>query len=119
MKEGKFQTFRYKPKVSLKENSWILEPVGYTTPWIHGYKDYPNNPVIVHVSAGQTLYIPALWYHAVNQIDDKINNFQGTIAINWWYDMDYNSFSCMVDLVKTLGILLEESSSKEEDEIKK
>jgi hypothetical protein len=42
-------------------------------------------------------------YHAVEQIDDKMDNFEGTIAINWWYDMDYNSFSCMLDLIKNIG----------------
>ena len=75
------------------------------TPWIGDYV-YPNKPLIVHVKAGQTLYIPAQWYHSVAQIDSKHDEFEGTIAVNWWYDMDHNAFSCMIDLVKMMGRLL-------------
>jgi jumonji domain-containing protein 7 len=56
--EGLFPTVRYKPN-GLKENSWTVEPVGFTTPWIKDYKNYPNKPLVVHVKAGQSLYIPA------------------------------------------------------------
>lgn len=124
MKEDLFSTFRYKPNDHLREdNCWSLEPQGFKTPWIKEYNNYPNKPLIVHVKAGQSLYIPAccnsctlmIGFHAVEQIDDKLNDFEGTIAINWWYDMDYNSFSCMMDFVKNVGRLIQDANTKREN----
>ena len=103
LKEGIFPTVRCKPtSPEFDDCSWTVQDLGFNTPWLHDY-NYPKKPLVVYVHAGQTLYIPALWYHAVQQVDSKIKDFQGTIAINWWYDMDYNPTSCMIDLVKSLG----------------
>jgi jumonji domain-containing protein 7 len=38
-------------------------------------------PITVDVHAGDTLYLPAGWWHYVRQQDT-------TIAINWWYDLE-------------------------------
>jgi peptidyl-lysine (3S)-dioxygenase / protease len=50
--------------------------------------DYPLlgyvHPITVHVQAGELLYLPALWFHRVSQSCE-------TIAINYWYDMDFES----------------------------
>jgi peptidyl-lysine (3S)-dioxygenase / protease len=50
--------------------------------------DYPlldcAHPITVRVQAGELLYLPALWFHRVSQSGE-------TIAINYWYDMDFES----------------------------
>lgn len=38
-------------------------------------------PITVTVRAGETLYLPAGWWHYVRQSGL-------TIALNWWYDME-------------------------------
>ncbi|KAF3928651.1 hypothetical protein AA313_de0207768 [Arthrobotrys entomopaga] len=45
-------------------------------------------PIKVEVKAGEMLYLPALWYHKVEQrVDEK----EGVcVAVNYWYDMDYS-----------------------------
>lgn len=39
-------------------------------------------PIQVRLQAGETLYLPAGWWHYVQQAKET------TIAINWWYDME-------------------------------
>ncbi|KAJ7129667.1 Clavaminate synthase-like protein [Mycena epipterygia] len=54
--------------------------------------DIPGNlppeahPIRVILEAGETLYLPAGWWHHVRQTDD-------TIALNWWYDMEMRGMS--------------------------
>lgn len=38
-------------------------------------------PINITVQAGETLYLPAGWWHYVRQAGL-------TIALNWWYDME-------------------------------
>ena len=38
-------------------------------------------PITIDIHAGDTLYLPAGWWHYVRQQDT-------TIAINWWYDFE-------------------------------
>ena len=40
------------------------------------------HPMTVVVHAGQTLYLPAGWWHHVKQ------EHRTTIALNWWYDVE-------------------------------
>lgn len=47
------------------------------------------------ISAGQTLYLPPSWYHAVTSDGP-------TIAVNYWYDMDFNDRWGYENLVKGL-----------------
>lgn len=63
--------------------------------WIDIDVDYPNHnqkddPLLKHitkfnvpVTAGQVLYLPALWFHGVRQKGR-------TIAVNFWYDISYD-----------------------------
>jgi len=45
-------------------------------------------PICVRLRAGETLYLPSLWYHGVLQGEDATGK---TIAINQWYDMEFDS----------------------------
>mmetsp|Transcript_15222 Transcript_15222/g.21708 ORF Transcript_15222/g.21708 Transcript_15222/m.21708 type:complete len:469 (-) Transcript_15222:107-1513(-) len=51
-------------------------------------KKFPNlqfaHPLKIHVSEGEMLYLPSLWYHKVTQLCE-------TIGINYWYDMKFDS----------------------------
>lgn len=48
------------------------------------YPKYKNATTIkVKVEAGDVLYLPALWFHHVQQS-------HSCIAINYWYDMEYD-----------------------------
>lgn len=56
-------------------------------------------PIKVRVNAGDLLYLPSLWFHHLRQS-------HGCIAVNFWYDMDYDckytylSFVQKVDSVR-------------------
>jgi jumonji domain-containing protein 7 len=39
----------------------------------------------VTVKAGQSLYLPAGWWHYVRQTNDATGK---CVALNWWYDME-------------------------------
>jgi peptidyl-lysine (3S)-dioxygenase / protease len=45
----------------------------------------------VQVHAGETLYLPATWYHRVAQQGDADGR---TIAVNYWYDMQFGFNYC-------------------------
>lgn len=40
------------------------------------------HPIHITLKVGQTLYLPAGWWHHVRQSGL-------TIALNWWYDLEY------------------------------
>ncbi|KAJ3310224.1 hypothetical protein HDV04_005163 [Boothiomyces sp. JEL0838] len=69
-----------------------LEDQNYSIPWVPvdpedptGYPLFQHcNALSVKVKPGELLYLPALWYHKVKQSDS-------TIAVNFWYDMQYDS----------------------------
>ncbi|RKP28077.1 cupin-like domain-containing protein, partial [Syncephalis pseudoplumigaleata] len=50
-------------------------------------------PLRVTVQPGEVLYLPSMWYHHVRQ--------QGrTVAVNWWYDMEYGANYAYLMLVR-------------------
>ncbi|KAK6535598.1 hypothetical protein TWF694_002053 [Orbilia ellipsospora] len=63
-------------------------------------------PIKVEVKAGEILYLPALWYHKVEQrVDEKE---KVCVAVNYWYDMDYSGpFVSSVNYVRDMTALLE------------
>lgn len=81
---------------------YILEPLDplTMTKWIalnpsHEPKDelfekYPRfqmcQPFRVELNPGEILYLPAMWYHQVEQEPDHEGK---CIAVNWWYDMGF------------------------------
>jgi jumonji domain-containing protein 7 len=53
-----------------------------TDPNIPGSLPENVEPFHVCLKPGETLYLPAGWWHYVQQGNEM------TIAINWWYDME-------------------------------
>ncbi|BFZ15711.1 hypothetical protein BsWGS_18750 [Bradybaena similaris] len=62
--------------------SWIaIDPLN---PDLNKFPQYTAaRPLTVTVRAGETLYLPSLWFHHVQQS-------QACIAVNYWYDMDFD-----------------------------
>ncbi|XP_016129516.1 bifunctional peptidase and (3S)-lysyl hydroxylase JMJD7 isoform X2 [Sinocyclocheilus grahami] len=81
-------------------------------PWIPldplnpDYDRYPSyrltKPLLCTVKAGEMLYLPSLWFHHVRQS-------HGCIAVNFWYDMEYdikyNYFQLVESLTNAVGSL--------------
>ncbi|KAH8999275.1 cupin-like domain-containing protein [Lactarius akahatsu] len=74
------------------ENSpLLLKPSPSTTPAVRwssiqhperpGSLSEMTHPLIIDVNAGETLYLPAGWWHHVRQTGLSI-------ALNWWYDIE-------------------------------
>ncbi|XP_048242228.1 bifunctional peptidase and (3S)-lysyl hydroxylase Jmjd7-like [Haliotis rufescens] len=61
---------------------WIsIDPLN---PDLKKYPQYASaRPIEVVVQAGETLYLPSLWFHHVQQS-------HACIAVNYWYDMDFD-----------------------------
>ncbi|KAG0368905.1 cupin-like domain-containing protein [Gamsiella multidivaricata] len=76
-----------------------MEPLTYTK-WIglnpshepkeELYEKFPRfhmcQPFRVELNPGELLYLPAMWYHQVEQEPDHEGK---CIAVNWWYDMGF------------------------------
>lgn len=45
--------------------------------------------LVAQVRAGEMLFLPALFYHKVKQLQDPVQNV--CIGVNYWYDMRYDS----------------------------
>ena len=76
---------------------WIsIDPLA---PDLYKYPQYAKVKAIrVRVKAGDMLYLPNYWYHHVTQSHK-------CIAVNFWYDMEYDSRYCyyrmLEELIKT------------------
>ncbi|CAO3650939.1 unnamed protein product [Cunninghamella blakesleeana] len=95
--ESIYPTAIYKPSNDI--GKFDIEPLedNLKVPWIPINPLDPNSrekysrfkyaqPITVTISEGEMLYLPALWFHHVLQKGDK-----GTIAVNYWYDMEYQN----------------------------
>lgn len=73
---------------------WVsIDPL---KPDFEKYPDYAKASVFeVRVNAGDILYLPSLWYHHVRQSHK-------CIAVNFWYDMDYDARYCYYKMVEKL-----------------
>ncbi|KAK7098131.1 bifunctional peptidase and (3S)-lysyl hydroxylase JMJD7-like isoform X2 [Littorina saxatilis] len=92
-----FVPYESYPAAHYKEvnGQFVIEPdeEGAQVPWIAvdplspdvaRYPQYANcRPVEVTVHAGQTLYLPSLWFHHVRQS-------HACVAVNLWYDMEFD-----------------------------
>ncbi|XP_067099018.1 bifunctional peptidase and (3S)-lysyl hydroxylase JMJD7 isoform X2 [Osmerus mordax] len=80
---------------------WI--PVDPLNPDLECYPAYQlAQPLRCTVRAGEMLYLPSLWFHHVQQS-------HGCIAVNFWYDMEYdlkyNYFQLLESLSGPVGSL--------------
>ena len=57
-------------------------------------------PLTVQVHAGEILYLPSMWYHMVQQEDDDSGR---VIAVNYWYDMQYDCKYAYAKLIEHLS----------------
>ncbi|XP_055719902.1 bifunctional peptidase and (3S)-lysyl hydroxylase JMJD7 isoform X2 [Salvelinus fontinalis] len=74
---------------------WI--PLDPLKPDLELYPDYRLAcPLHVTVKAGEMLYLPSLWFHHVRQS-------HGCIAVNFWYDMEYDIKYSYFQLVESLA----------------
>ena len=100
-------------------NTWTIEnskTVGSSNkvPWIcvdplkPRYDLYPQfkhaQPVQCTVKAGDVLYLPALWFHHVRQTD-------WTIAVNYWYDMEFDLKYIYYQTLDKISSLIEEQEA--------
>ncbi|KAJ1928902.1 hypothetical protein IWQ60_001645 [Tieghemiomyces parasiticus] len=68
---------------------WVaVDPLDRTSAARARYPLFYNEarPLHVTVASGDLFYLPALWYHHVQQSDDDAGR---VIAVNYWYDLDY------------------------------
>ena len=102
-------------------NHWSIHPISNTNnlqyiDWIN-YEINPSNSISnlsntpqypniskcqglkITVNAGDTLYLPSLWFHQVTQSCD---NFGRCIAVNHWYDMEYNITYNLIHFMKSI-----------------
>lgn len=76
------------------EIEWVsIDPLA---PNLEKFPDYARaSPFEVRINAGDILYLPTLWYHHVRQSHK-------CIAVNFWYDMDYDARYCYYKMMETL-----------------
>ncbi|XP_059208773.1 bifunctional peptidase and (3S)-lysyl hydroxylase JMJD7 [Centropristis striata] len=73
---------------------WI--PLDPLDPDLDRFPQYRKvQPIRVTVKAGEMLYLPSLWFHHVTQT-------HGCIAVNFWYDMEYDIKYNYFQLLETL-----------------
>ncbi|XP_039993450.1 bifunctional peptidase and (3S)-lysyl hydroxylase JMJD7 isoform X2 [Xiphias gladius] len=99
----------YQPAVYRRQDDGAFEVVDQSdsekVPWIpldpldpdqERYPQYQRaHPVHCSVKAGEMLYLPSLWFHHVQQS-------HGCIAVNFWYDMEYDIKYNYFQLLETL-----------------
>ncbi|XP_078133513.1 bifunctional peptidase and (3S)-lysyl hydroxylase JMJD7 [Sander vitreus] len=74
---------------------WI--PLDPLDPDLERYPGYgAARPLRCSVKAGEMLYLPSLWFHHVTQS-------HGAIAVNFWYDMEYDIKYNYYQLLETLS----------------
>ena len=64
------------------------------------------HPITITVDAGESLYLPAGWWHYVRQSGI-------TVAVNYWYDMEYSgSFYPLTAFAKKAETLVRRASTR-------
>lgn len=96
---------RESPKESSTSNKvpWIaIDPLN---PDLKTHPQYAKaKPVTCVVNAGEMLYLPSLWFHHVQQA-------HGCIAINFWYDMEYDIKYNYFKFVEKVSEIVSEQSN--------
>ncbi|KIY71423.1 Clavaminate synthase-like protein [Cylindrobasidium torrendii FP15055 ss-10] len=87
-------------KPSLSDNTPTVRWSSISDPNIPGAFDEEPHRINITVRAGETLYLPAGWWHYVQQSEET------TIALNWWYDIEMQGASwVMLGLFRGAGEL--------------
>lgn len=74
---------------------WI--PLDPENPDLNKYPGYRHaSPVKCRLNAGDVLYLPSLWFHHVRQS-------HGCIALNYWYDMEFDIKYCYYKLLEDVA----------------
>ncbi|EDW70055.1 bifunctional peptidase and (3S)-lysyl hydroxylase Jmjd7 [Drosophila virilis] len=86
----------------VQQTEWVsIDPLA---PDLGTYPQYAKaRPLRVRVHAGDVLYLPNYWFHHVRQSHK-------CIAVNFWYDMEYDSRYCYYRMLEQL--------TKKSDELK-
>ena len=81
------------------EIPWIaIDPLN---PDLETYPDFQNtHPVRITLKAGDVLYLPSLWFHHLRQS-------HGCIAVNFWYDMEFDGNFNYFNFVNEIKNLLD------------
>lgn len=66
-------------------------------------------PFEVTVKAGEILYLPSMWFHHVRQTPD---NRGLTIAVNYWYDMQFDIKYAYFNFLQSLKVPQEKTCHK-------
>lgn len=76
-----------------------LNKTGERTVWSHLQPGMlcDVEPLVVTVEAGDTLYLPSLWFHQVEQDGDPL-----CIAVNYWLAMDHGPHYCVMLAVELM-----------------
>lgn len=93
-------TFRVVDEKAMEKVPWI--PLDPLAPDLVRYPSYSQAQALhCTVRAGELLYLPALWFHHVQQS-------HGCIAVNFWYDMEYDLkysyFQLLDSLTRAAGL---------------
>ncbi|XP_014161867.2 bifunctional peptidase and (3S)-lysyl hydroxylase JMJD7 [Geospiza fortis] len=94
-------SFEIVDETTAEKVPWI--PLDPLNPDLELYPEYAQaKPLKCTVKAGEMLYLPSLWFHHVQQS-------HGCIAVNYWYDMEYDIkysyyqlLDCLTKAVKML-----------------
>ncbi|KAF5271307.1 hypothetical protein FQA39_LY08105 [Lamprigera yunnana] len=77
-----------------EELNWIaIDPLKPNFDLYPQFRD--ANLYKVRINKGDCLYLPSLWFHHVQQS-------HGCIAVNYWYDMDFDIKYCYYKMLETL-----------------
>lgn len=95
------------PSIGTSEVRWS----SIAEPHIPGVLPPGAHPIHITLRAGDTLYLPAGWWHHVRQSGGT------TIALNWWYDTEMRGMSwVMLSFLRGIGEVPKGNSNVEGDE---
>ena len=88
------------PLLSKLYSAWItVDPLH---PDFEKFPEYQNaHPLKLRLNSGDVLYLPSLWFHHLKQS-------QGCVAVNFWYDMEFDCKFNYFSFMKSLHSLLKE-----------
>ncbi|KAF8932140.1 JmjC domain-containing protein 7 [Dissophora ornata] len=105
--------YKLEPMEPLTHTKWIALNPSHE-PREELLEKYPRfnicQPFKVELNPGELLYLPAMWYHQVEQEPDHEGK---CIAVNWWYDMGFEGdrFATAVFMSNLVQLVGQDESS--------